>query len=344
LKDKRFLALPSGFHDQRSIFKSANASFLKKNRIYALTTFLSPQRPYLRSTMLNKNLAGFFAVFLGMFGVHYFYIGKWWKGVAQFAAFWGFILLVAESGEALFGMMIAATVISAVITGIIWWATPQDNWLAKYDPKALAENNLISTGIPLPADTKSLKEEGIRYYRSADYDLAIEAFLEAVDADVSDPGTHFNLACSYAQLGQYPESMRHLELSVTFGLPKPERIEKHPALAAMRKHSAFQSFRDNNYRRLNLVELSPAAPRPSAETLEDFGSRSTPTAAAQPTPAPAAAPQTAAPTEETTSAAYDDAPAPAMDLLEQITRLRELHDAGILTQGEYQKQKEKLLG
>jgi len=282
--------------------------------------------------MLNKTLAGFFAFFLGMFGVHYFYIGKWWKGVLQMGAFWLFILLAQESGEPFFGMLIAITVLSAIITGITWWAMPEHKWKKKYDPESLAgEEGFGVMGLPAPShSTKSLKAEGIRYYRSADYDLAIEAFLEAADADIADPGTHFNLACSYAQLGQYPESMRHLELSVTFGLPKPERIEKHPALAAMRKQSAFKSFKQNNYRRLNLIEVVPKekvpAP-PKEETLEDFAA-----------PPPIA---TNAPPREAFSA---DTPSPKPDLLEQITRLRELHDAGVLTQLEYQKQKERLLG
>jgi len=285
--------------------------------------------------MLNKTLAGFFAFFLGMFGVHYFYVGKRAAGIAQMAAFFTFIFLVNTTfgtAEDLFGIMIAVTVISSLITAVVWWSTPLHKWQAKYDPDALQENNLLSTGTPQIANTKALKAEGIRYYRSADYDLAIEAFLEAADADVSDPGTHFNLACSYAQLGQYPESMRHLELSVTFGLPKPERIEKHPALAAMRKHSAFQSFRANNYRRLNFLEVAPPSVT-NAENLENFG-----TSPADPINSPVKLPKDEEP------AAYEDAPTPAPDLLEQITRLRELHDAGVLTQGEYQKQKEKLLG
>lgn len=288
--------------------------------------------------MLNKTLAGFFAFFLGMFGLHYFYVGKRFAGIAQMAAFFGFIWLAdVARGPAsdLFGLLVAVTVLSAVITGIVWWSMPLHKWQAKYDPDSIQENNLLSTGQPLASDTKALKAEGIRYYRSADYDLAIEAFLEAADADVSDAGTHFNLACSYAQLGQYPEAMRHLELSVTFGLPKPQRIEKHPALSAMRKTAAFQAFRANNYRRLNLLEADGTAGAPNAENLENFG---TPTAATTPQPAPVELPA------DEPVAAYADAPAPGPDLLEQITRLRELHDAGILTQIEYQKQKEKLLG
>ena len=282
--------------------------------------------------MLNKTLAGFLSLFLGMFGAHYFYVGKRFRGIVQFIGIWFLFFIAAEgngNADELAGMAVGAVAVYSVITAITWWAMPQDKWQAKYDPEALQENNLLSTGQPLFADTKALKAEGIRYYRSADYDLAIEAFQEANDADPADAGTHFNLACSYAQLGQYPEAMRHLEMSVTFGLPKPERIEKHPALAAMRKTAAFQGFRRNNYRRLNFLNDGSVTENTTAENLENFG---TPTTEAELPPLP----------EDLPAEATYEAPNP--DLLEQITRLRELHDAGILTQLEYQKQKEKLLG
>jgi hypothetical protein len=48
--------------------------------------------------------------------------------------------------------------------------------------------------------------------------------------------------------------------------------------------------------------------------------------------------------KEKTVAKEIETPPPGPDLLEQITRLRELHDAGILTQAEYQLQKERLMG
>ena len=288
--------------------------------------------------MLNKNLAGFFAFFLGMFGVHRFYLGQWFRGASQFAGFFGFIFLLDVSGggevETLFGLAIATMVLAPVFTAIIFWATPEKKWQQKYDKEALANGQ--SGGVAgqfSPRDTKALKAEGIRYYRTGDYDLAIEAFSEASDLDLGDAGTHFNLACSYAQLGQYGEALRHLELSVTFGLPKPERIEKHPALAALRKHSSYHSFRSNNFRRLNLLELTEPKATDTrivgeAETIEDFNVPPPPrTTRANPAPSPGA---TSTP--------------PGPDLLEQITRLRELHDAGILTQTEYQKQKEKLMG
>jgi len=288
--------------------------------------------------MLNKTLAGFFAFFLGVFGVHRFYLGQWFRGATQFAGFWGFIFLYnlepGSEAELLFGIAIACMVIAPVLTAIVFWATPKNKWLKQYDKEAYEEQQPLGIAAPFAhRDTKALKAEGIRYYRTGDYDLAIEAFTEASEADLGDPGTHFNLACSYAQLGQYGEALRHLELSVTFGLPKPERIEKHPALAALRKQDAYRSFRSNNFRRLNLLELTKPKATDSPivgeeETIEDFN--------APPQPVQ----------EKVTSAPEADlnAAPPGPDLLEQITRLRELHDAGILTQKEYQMQKEKLMG
>jgi tetratricopeptide (TPR) repeat protein len=276
--------------------------------------------------MLNKTLAGFFAFFLGVFGVHRFYLGQWFRGALQFAGFWGVIMMLAEGApEEVFGIVLACLCIAPVLTAIVFWATPQAKWQAKYDKEALANTLQPQAFAALPAaTTTSLKADGIRYYRTGDYDRSIEAFLEAADTDLGDAGTHFNLACSYAQLGQFGEALRHLELSVTFGLPKPERIEKHPALAALRKHSSYSTFRGNNFRRLNLIELTTPAEKPAPEiveeeVLEDFNR-------------PPVTPLTA------------EAPPPGPDLLEQITRLRELHDAGVLTQQEYQKQKEKLMG
>ncbi|MEM9928678.1 MAG: NINE protein [Bacteroidota bacterium] len=279
--------------------------------------------------MLNKTLAGFFAFFLGMFGVHRFYLGQWFRGALQFASFWGLIILL-NSGpprdvEDVLGIMLATVVIAPILSAIVFWATPKAKWQAKYDKDALVQQNTTQSFAALPpANTKALKAEGIRYYRTNDFDLAIEAFLEAADEDLGDAGTHFNLACSYAQLGQFGEALRHLELSVTFGLPKPERIEKHPALAALRKHASYATFKENNFRRLNLIELTTPAEKPAPEiveeeVLEDFNR----------------------PAEQLD---LEDERTPGPDLLEQITRLRELHDAGVLTQKEYQTQKEKLMG
>lgn len=293
--------------------------------------------------MLKKDLAGFFAFFLGIFGVHRFYLGQWWRGAVQFLGFWTIIALLAEEGpEMPLPFILVGFVLAPIITAIVFWATPYDRWAAKYDPEALAiqgytmpvrpmqplirrvpERMPTTTSAPKPS-VKSLKAEGVKYYRAGDYDLAVEAFQEAISVAPTDPVAHFNLACCYALLGQYPDALRHLEHSITHELPKPERIESHPALAELRASDAYQTFRSNNYRQLNLLELTGATkrkPAPATEdVLEDFDRP----------------PTTDAPDSE--RVAHDE------DLLAQISRLKELHDAGILTKREYRLQREKLLG
>ncbi len=282
--------------------------------------------------MLNKDLAGFFAFFLGVFGVHRFYLGQAWRGVAQFVGFFGIIAALAENGpEMPLPFILVGFVLAPLITAIVFWATPYEKWAAKYDPEALVSQGYAPAGgtssrpstsySPAgPARLPALKAEGVKYYRSGDFDLALEAFLEARDAAPTDPAVHFNLACCYALLENYPDALRQLELSVTYRLPKPERIEEHPALVHLRQTGAYATFRANNYRQLNLLRLteSSAPSETTNDVLEDFA------------------------TPPLGKASRSRASDP--DLLEQMDRLRELHYAGVLTQQEYRKQREKLLG
>jgi tetratricopeptide (TPR) repeat protein len=285
--------------------------------------------------MLKKDLAGFLAFFLGIFGVHRFYLGQWWRGAAQFLGFWTLVALVADTnGDMPLPFILVGFILAPIITAIVFWATPYEKWAAKYDPEALTARGYQSgtitrrkayrTGTPPPPDLRTLKAEGVKYYRSGDFDLAVEAFEEAIELTPTDPVAHFNAACCYALLGQFPAALRSLEVAITHQLPKPERIESHPALRELRNSEAYRRFRENNYRQLNLLELTaPGAipgdlPETEEEVLEDFG-----------TP-----PRSDAYQQRSTDE----------DLLEQMARLRQLYDTGILTQQEYRMQREKLLG
>lgn len=269
--------------------------------------------------MLKKDLAGFFAFFLGVFGVHRFYLGQWWRGAAQFVGFWAIIAFLAENGpEMPFPFLLVGMILAPLITAIIFWSTPYERWAAKYDPQALVtagyaypktsqRPSYLQPSEPRKPNLRALKAEGIKYYRSGDYDLAVEAFEEALEQAPTDPVAHFNIACCQALMGQLQPAMRSLEVAITYELPKPERIETHPALADLRNSEGYRTFRNNNYRRLNLLDLAPPdAPR------------------------------------EDSDEGIPEEPLGDPDLLEQINRLRELREAGVLTQTEYRNQREKL--
>ena len=301
--------------------------------------------------MYNKNLAGVLALLFGVFGAHYFYLGQRTKGILMGGSLFLLIFLVNLTNLDVFGMGIGALAIASFLTAILWWAMPYERWAAKYDPEGLAERQrnggasyLHASGRPdhhphpyaAPNDrlgssgrtTIELRREGVRYFKTHDYDLAAEAFAEALDADPTDAGAHFNLAATFARLGRHPEALQHLELAATYRLDDlAKRIETHPALAELRTTAAYRSFARQNFRNLAFGTESAPPPAPSAATEPST-------------------PATAPPEEVLEDFSTPPAPPPAAptdDLLDQLTRLQELRDAGILTPTEFEQQKERIL-
>lgn len=192
--------------------------------------------------------------------------------------------------------------LSAVLEGLLFLVMPQAKFDAKY--------NGLTSQLALPkADAANLKIEGVNYYQSGDYDLAMEAFKEALEANAADPGIHFNLACTYSNTYQLSLAIYHLELALSYGLPKPERLENHPGLAWLRQQPAYLQFRANNYRQQLLA--------PS---------------------------QLAAATDVTTDELLKNEPkAQTPDLLEQLRLLGELRNQGVLSEAEFAQQKQKIV-
>lgn len=263
--------------------------------------------------MLNKNVAGILAIILGGFGVHRFYLGQRFLGVVRFLAFVFTLLVLAESrgpAEEVFGITMGMLFLSAFIEGIVFLFMPRDRFDKKY-------NNHHSK-VSAPENIADLKAEGVDYFKSHDYDLAIEAFRDALAVNAADPGIHFNLACCYSKTHDLIGALHHLELSISYGLPEPRRIDKHPALEWLRAQPAFTTFRQQNYRQqllLNAPLASNASNSTNATTEE--------------------------PALELPS--MEDSLSPDDDLVDQIRKLGKLREMGILTEAEFAEQKEKLL-
>lgn len=258
--------------------------------------------------MLNKYTAGILGILLGGFGVHRFYLGQHFWGVVRFLAFVGLVIVTSETyGTDVPGFLLGMLFLSAFIEGLIFMVMPKERFDRKY--------NKHQSQVTAPLNIQDLKAEGVDYYRSGDYDLAIEAFLDALSIRADDPGVHFNLACTFAQLRKLPQTLHHLELAITYGLTEPERIETHAALDWLRAQPAFTSFRQNNYRQLNLI---PTVAKPPTESEADLQLHSLDQVA-------------------------DNPAADSSDLLERLQRLGELRERGIISAEEFTTQKEKLL-
>lgn len=272
--------------------------------------------------MKNKKIAGFLALFFGVFGVHRFYLGQRFIGALHlFLLFFGIFILETTHADV---PIPAIPALIGFIDAILFFAMPKEDFDDKYNARRKAQfqrdygyeyshsapqkNRQASQARrtknfpPKSRPISPFKKMGIEKFRDYDFEGAVIAFQKALDYHFDDPATHFNLACCYSIMEEAEKSFHHLEKAVEFGFSDLKKIHSHDALAFLRSQPGFSDFADNNYRQI------AALPEPQQGILDE------------------------APKSETD------------DLLEQIIKLGDLRDKGILTEAEFASQKKKLLG
>ncbi len=270
--------------------------------------------------MKKKGVAFVLAFFLGVFGVHRFYLGQRKLGMIYLASFIiGFIHITTThywDGPPLF----IITLIIGFIDSILFLAMPKEEFDAKYNQGKTAypalttkrpakqnfrQSNRKRKGRHAGTRTNPYKISGLEKYKDYDYEGAIQDFKKALDERFDDPAVHFNLACSYSIMEETDNAFFHLDKAVEFGFDDFDKIQSHDALAYLRTTDEFDQFAANNYRKTAQI----TAPK---EDLLD-------------TPIPT--------------------PIPLMDtdILEKIASLGELRDKGFLTEEEFSMQKKRLL-
>ncbi|MCB9279106.1 MAG: NINE protein [Lewinellaceae bacterium] len=272
--------------------------------------------------MKRKEVAGFLALFMGMFGVHRFYLGRRFQGMLYLFLFAVTFFITANAWD--HPPFVLIPIVLGFIDAVLFFAMPREEFDEKYNGKWLAKQY----GIPpppfiedrqpqtrpayqgSPGEERRYKQIGVRYYRMKDYNNAVESFLTALDIKYEDPVTHFNTACCFSMLGEFDDAFHHIEKAVEFGFDQIDKIHTHPALDNLRLQPGFQAFVQNSYKIPDKIPVSVSPP-----TLFDApGQEEAPTA---------------------------DSPQP--DLLDQLIRLGELREKGILTDEEFSSQKQKLL-
>ncbi len=292
--------------------------------------------------MKNKNIAGIFAFFFGIFGVHRFYLGQVGLGIFYLFFFWTGI-------PAIIGF----------IDALIFFSMDQDDFDYKYNKRKLyPDHQRYDTDFsredrrrmrdeerikrqerrtqrrqqvrdyskreqPQRKSTPSVvrinnpfKAAGIQKYKEYDFDGAIESFKKALSVNPSDIAVHFNMACAYSLNEEKENAFFHLSKAVELGFVDFKKIQEHDALAYLRIQDEYEIFRSNGYR-LNVPPKPQTIvdePAPSIEEIED---------------------ESANPPEDLLSK--------NSALLDQIKRLGELREKGLLTDAEFEAQKRKLL-
>jgi TM2 domain-containing membrane protein YozV len=156
------------------------------------------------------------------------------------------------------------------------------------------------------------RDSGVKKFKDFDYDGAIADFEKSLSIAPADIATHFNIACAYSLIENKDKAFYHLDRAVALGFNDWERIKTHDALAYVRIQDEYLAFQQNGYRLA--AQLDAQADTPQQDLLS-----STPSAATS-------------------------TPSLSQDLLEQLKRLGELRERGLLTEEEFSSQKKKLLG
>lgn len=278
--------------------------------------------------MKSKQVAGVLALLFGIFGVHRFYLGKRFWGILHLILFFFCFMITVEEGAPL----IIAPALLGFIDAVLLFVMPKEEFDERYNFKYLNREYGEDYSRParrpaarskpkaLPAapahPERFFKKRGVEHFRRYNYEAAIDDFLEALDHYYEDPITHFNLACCYSRLEDEEEALHHLSEAVAFGFKDIKKIHTHASLAFLRATPGFEDFVSNGYQKLSEKKAAPAPPQPvKAESPE--------------------------PEEEEPASGLELNLSD--DLLDQIVKLGELRDKGILTEEEFSAQKQKML-
>lgn len=286
------------------------------------------------AAMKKKNIAGILAFLGGFLGLHRFYLGQIGLGIA-------YLFLVpsvaATSGFLAFLMFIP------FIDAIRFFTMDQRAFDEKYNKRYIEEEDYYSDRRERPrraerkrydyqkertarartapkyeqpkskkaaankAKNNTALKEGIKKFKDYDYEGAIEDFEKALQFDPQHIATHFNLACAYSLIENKDKSFYHLDRAVALGFTDFETIKTRDHLAYIRIQDEFLQFESNGFRLAQQLD----APQ------DDLLSSQNKTATSQ------------APLQN--------------DLLEQLHKLAQLKEKGLLTEEEFSAQKERLL-
>ena len=275
--------------------------------------------------MRNKNVAAILAFFLGMLGIHRFYLGQIGKGILYLVFSW----------------MVPIMFIISIVDMVSLFSMDKEDFDEKYNRKyyklkrkrAKAEyrrrdyrrefDNEEEDHIRNPpfrnrreekkprmpqkerqktkdklAAKKALfyKKSGIEKYKDFDFEEAINDFEKALSINPNDKSLHFNLACAYSLTEQKSKSLYHLSTAVAKGFNDFEKIQSHDALAYIRIQDDYDDFVKNGYK----------------------------------------VPSQASSKTNTTNQTFD--------LLEQLHQLAALRERNLISEEEFITQKKKLLG
>lgn len=227
-----------------------------------LASFLIKSTCNISMESRSRTTAALLALFGGIFGMHFFYLGRTGLGImsviftfsgglAPVAAIIGFInfliLLGMSDGEfdKRYNREKWRDQKRRQMEGDLPYQEPQprrnEEARKRMNPTPPRESTAPKMGTTSPSK-EALKENGLKKYKEYDYDGAIEDFGKALAIDNKDVALHWNLSCLYSLSEQKELAFFHLQKSVELGFKDYEKIKTHDALAYLRVQPEFDEF------------------------------------------------------------------------------------------------------
>jgi TM2 domain-containing membrane protein YozV len=231
--------------------------------------------------MRSRTTAALLALFGGVFGMHFFYLGRiglgimsviftFSVGLAPVAAIIGFVnfLILLGMSDAEFMKRYNRDQ---------WrdskrkqyqeenheqWQREEEERRRKYEQNREARERMRPTPQSMAAvrpdvsQKENLKQSGLKKYKEFDYDGAIEDFGKTIALDNKDIAVHWNLACLYSLTEQKELAFYHLQIATELGYKDYEKIRTHDALSYLRVQPEFMEFAQNNFRMTESMEHS----------------------------------------------------------------------------------------
>lgn len=197
----------------------------------------------------KKWVASFLALFLGIFGIHRFYLEQRNLGIAYLSLF--FVGAFFPGADQLAGI----PALLGVVDFLIFLSSSREHFDEKYNQvfiqqkkhqrkvawaKANNPRNLLSK------QREKYLQQAQQAHKDYDYQKAIRALNKAIEIKYDDPEAHFFIARIYSASEQASKALQHLDVAVAFGL-EVDRIRTEGDLAFLRIQPAYQAFEQNNF-------------------------------------------------------------------------------------------------
>ena len=215
--------------------------------------------------MKNKTTAAMLAFFLGVFGIHRFYLGQTFLGIL-------YILIPGLS------------VLLGIIDGIVLLTMHEDVFDAKYNREELVAGRAEKKGnrrnrrksqsqikqrhrVPNSTRTtnrdrtdrakrkvefKKFHTQGTNHFKDYQFDEAEKSYLQALRLAPDHPKLLFDLACLYAMKEDAEKGFEYLELAIHKGFKDVDDIASNPTLAYLRIQDTFLDFAKAGYKKIQI--------------------------------------------------------------------------------------------